>query len=210
MTQIRAQVITRRLTDLPRDSIVNTVHFRVDPIWDPVVDGPNWTNIATDLRNVFKASRQFIPDGYGVEVKVYDVQQAQPREVKAHAPWQLYNQPVSGDAAPREVALCLSFRGASNVPRQRGRIFIGPWAVGVMKERPEAGPRANLIALANGMANIGGVDIDWCVRSTFPVVAGNLGGTMYPVQASFVDDEWDTVRSRGLKSTARTSATHSE
>jgi len=80
----------------------------------------------------------------------------------------------------------------------------------VMLERPSADLRTNVLALATGLANIGGFDINWCVRSRFPILPGDQGGTMWPVQASWVDDEFDTIRSRGLRGTTRAVGVHSE
>jgi hypothetical protein len=209
MSRIRVQVITRRANDIPRDFIVNTLHFRVDPVWDPLVDGPNWTSLATDVRNVFLNLRQGVPVEYGAEVKVYDLDQDLPREVKGRAAWDIFAN-RAGTPGPREVALCLSFRGDRNIPRKRGRIFLGPYNNASCSEKPSNGLMANAVAIATGLAGIGGVDIDWCVRSTFPKQAGDQGGTMVPIQASWCDDEWDTIRSRGFRSTIRTTGAHSE
>ncbi len=202
MAQIRCQIITRRATDLAVDHITNVVHFNRSGAWEWLVDGLDVTSIANDVRDVFVAQRQGVPPGYGCEVKVYNVEQAEPRQLMYTAPWTAY-QNAAGVPAAREVALCLSFRGDRNLPRKRGRIYLGPFTKSAVDERPADVQRNGAIAIANGLAGIGGVDIDWCVRSGFPVVAGGLGGTMVPVQQAWCDDEWDTVRSRGLKPTLR-------
>jgi hypothetical protein len=209
MTQIRAQVITTRAGDLPRDHIVNQIHFATSAAWELITDGPNWTNIAEDIRDMFATRRQYIPTGYGVEVKVYNVDDALPREVMHHAPRVAYAEAAQAPG-PREVALCLSFHGARNIPRQRGRLFIGPWTQQVMGERPPAAAQATCLYLAEGLADIGGVDVDWSVRSKFPIELGDQGGTMHSIQHSWSDDEWDTVRSRGLRATGRQEQDHSE
>jgi hypothetical protein len=205
MTTVRAQVIIRRQNDLPIDHVTNTLFFDTDSpfTWVPQADeGLNETQLAKDLRDVFRA-RSYYPDGYGVEVKMYDMEDALPRRVKGHANWQTVTGIGTGAAGPREVAVCLSFRGAVNSARTRGRIFIGPWKTSVMDERPSEALRNNLLVLSDGIANLGGIDIDWGVRSaTF--------GTQVPVKLAWVDDEWDTIRSRGFKPTGRVTRTHNE
>lgn len=199
MTEIRALVIIRKETDLPRDHCTNTIYFDTDsPFTWP--EGPlaplDELQLAKDLRDVFRA-RSLYPTGTGVEVKMYDMQDAQPRQVKGHANWASLTGASSGEPGPREVACCLSFRGGQNTPRTRGRIFVGPWTKTSCAERPDASVRQQCINLATGIANVGGVNIDWCVRST-------ITGDQVPVKFAWVDDEWDTVRSRGLKATLKT------
>ncbi len=209
MAKLRAQIISSRPGDLPRDFIVNTVHFNIGGVFDFILDGPDPQGIANDVNALFANTRQFVPADYSVQTKVYDCEQAQPREIKATSPLTIYAQ-RAGVSMPREVALCLSFRGARNLPRQRGRIFIGPWSTSVAGIRPPAGAMANLEALADGLAGIGGVDVDWVVRSTFPKLAGDQGGTMVSIKESWTDDEWDTIRSRGLRPTTRNTHAHNE
>lgn len=202
MTELRCQVITRRASDLAIDHVTNTLYFDTDTPFSFALDNVNETQLAIDLRNVFRA-RQFHGSGYGVEVKIYDMADAMPRPVRGHALWAETTGAFSGAVAPREVALCLSFRGATNTARTRGRLFIGPFQVSQMQERPSQGLRENLGILATAIGNVGGIDIDWCVRSSF-------GNAMIPIKHAWVDDEWDTVRSRGVKPTVRSVTTLDE
>lgn len=209
MARMRCQIITRGASQLPKDHVVNTVHFSRAGLWDAVWSGPDAEDTANDVRDMFAATRQYIPPDYGVQVKVYDLDEPEPRFPKFTTSWVPYAQ-AGGVHAPREVALCLSFRGELNVPRQRGRIFLGPYIVSSMAIRPEAGIRTNALALATGLANIGGPDIDWCVFSKYPLAAGTDGGTMHSIQHAWVDDEWDTVRSRGFLASTRSTLALSE
>lgn len=205
MTEIRAQVITRKASDLPVDHITNTLYFDTDSPFtfiDEALAGVNETQLAKDLRDVFRA-RHFHASGYGVEVKMYDMADPMPRRVRGRAFWAETTGPFSSAIGPREVSVCLSFRGAVNSPRTRGRIFIGPYPVSQMQERPSQGLREQLGVLATAIGNVGGVDIDWCVRSSF-------ANAMVPVKHAWVDDEWDTMRSRGLKPTVRSVTTLDE
>lgn len=205
MTEIRALVITRKLTDLPIDHITNTLYFDTDSPWtwlDAALEGLNETQIAKDLRDVFR-SRQMHETGGGVEVKLYDLQDPIPRPVRGHANWLAATGLNTGAPGPREVALCMSFRGETNTKRTRGRIFLGPYPATQMATRPNATMQSDAMALATGIANVGGIDIDWCVRSGF-------GPSMHPVKHAWCDNEWDTMRSRGLKATGRVTSNHNE
>jgi hypothetical protein len=197
MSKIRVQVITRRATDLAADHIVNTVHF---DDFNVSVDGTDWQAFANDVREVFRTGRGGFPAGYGIETKVYNMADAMPRPIKATGAWQ-QGASSSPDHVPREVALCLSYYSERNLPRFRGRIFIGPWMFAA--ERPNDSQRTGLMTLATQLGAVGGIDVDW--------------GLWSPTRAAFskitnvwVDDEWDTIRSRGKKATNRMQATTSE
>lgn len=93
---------------------------------------------------------------------------------------------------PGEVALCLSFYSVRNVPRHRGRLYL---PVAHRSSGPGANPGLSImtdaIALAQAFGNLGGVNVDWSVWSTRDSVARKATDV-------WVDDEWDTVRSRGI------------
>jgi hypothetical protein len=104
---------------------------------------------------------------------------------------------------PRELALCLSFYGGQNIPRKRGRLYVPVCLFAsslTAAQRPTSTHRTKVAALAPAMADVGGADIDWIVWSRTNQSASQV--TNY-----FVDDEWDIVRSRGLRPTARTVGT---
>jgi hypothetical protein len=198
MSKIRVQVITRRLTDLAADHIVNSVYF--DDFNIAVQGGTDWQAFATDVRNVFKG-RALLPGGYGCETKVYDMADPEPRPVKASSPFAI-STTLGVGSLPREVALCLSYYSERNLPRFRGRMYVGPWPIG-LGERPSQGARDTLAALATSLAGIGGIDVDWGLWSP-------TRDAFSKITAGWVDDEWDTVRSRGMKATLRTPFVTSE
>jgi len=197
MSKIRVQVITRKATAVARDHVVNTVFFddfNIDP-----TAGTNWQAIANDVRDVFK-SRGGMPENYGVETKVYNMADAEPRPVKAVGAY-VAGSNAAGASGPREVALCLSYFSERNLPRFRGRLYIGPWQS--MGERPGAGNQQALKTLAQGLGNIGGPGVDWQLYSPTRTAFSK-------VTAGWVDDEWDTVRSRGLRAEGRLTYTTNE
>lgn len=194
---LRALVITRKSADLPRDVMTNTLYFKVDGpwSWDFELNTPEEHAIANDLRDVFRA-RVYHTTGMGVEVKLYDMADPIPRRALGKANWQAATGAGVGAPGPREVALCLSFRGALNIPRQRGRIYLPGPPMARLDERPALPMLEEMVPLATAIGNVGGPDVDWCVRSSF-------GPTMHPVKYAWMDNEWDTVRSRGLRPNAR-------
>jgi len=190
VSKIRVQVITRKANALAIDHIVNSVFFddfNIDP-----TGGTNWQNFANDVRDAF-VPRGGMPLGYGVETKVYDMADAKPRPVKATSAW-IAGSNSNGTSAPREVALCLSYYSERNLPRFRGRLYIGPW--NFAEERPAPGQIDAARDIAGRLANIGGPDVDWGLWST-------TRNAFSKVTNGWVDNEWDTVRSRGLKAITR-------
>lgn len=197
MPKGRFQVIARKSSDLARDHIVNTLFFDVFSAGGT----PDYDALATDLRAIFN-DRSMLPAGYGHEVKVYDMADPLPRPVVGSAAWAAASF-ASGESGPREVACCLSYYGDRNLKRQRGRIFVGPWRDTVMAERPNLTVRTTLQTMAEAFGGLGGVNVDWQQHS---VVANNYR----PVTDYWIDDEWDTMRSRGLRATTRLSGTVNE
>ena len=116
--------------------------------------------------------------------------------------WSLTDTPLLTEM-PQEVALCVSYANDSEalVPRarRRGRIYLSGWGEGDNTNGRPNNSVADALALAystyveavNDITNIAaGV---WS-RST---------GDVYQVERVYCDNEWDTMRSRGGKSTYR-------
>lgn len=131
-------------------------------------------------------------------VKVYDAQKAPPSYPLAD---RTNGTGFTVAAKPREVALCLSFYSQYNRPSYRGRLYIpGQFIGGTFGARP-TGSQMQLAAdwhaaFVSGMA----AHSQWCVYSR------KLDEQLM-VTNWFVDDEWDTVRSRGGRPTTRLTGT---
>lgn len=192
MTLYRAQVSAAADSTLPRDRVVNTLYFDDHGVTtDP--DG-----LATDLAEVFNTG-WYTRAPHEIDVRFYDLADAEPRPIKGRHIANAGAAPAS--QLPREVALCLSYYGGRNLPRQRGRIYLFvPGHTSGLAVRPGATIRADALALASAFAGLGGLDVDWVVHST-------LGDPSRNVDHAWVDDEWDTVRKRGLRATTRDAAT---
>lgn len=111
----------------------------------------------------------------------------------------------SGDPLPSEVALCLSFQGArvAGEPqaRKRGRIFLGPLRTSMNTSgRPTSASVGAILDAAedlyDGIAAIT-TGAGWEVWSP-------ANGTSEPIVEAWVDDAFDTQRSRGLAVTSKT------
>lgn len=141
-----------------------------------------------------------------VTVKAYDAEGTKPVYPAGEAVQHLGSSPAS--QCPREVALCLSFFSGHNAPRWRGRLYI-PFPVLMAQDgvapagRPTSTARASVGALAPIFQDLGGPDVDWSVYS-------KKDGVARPVTNWWVDDEFDTVRSRGQRATMRLTGTTSE
>jgi hypothetical protein len=183
-------------SSLPRDAAINTVYFNDHGVTsDP--DG-----LCGDVADMYLTNlTRTVP----IEVTAYDMADTKPRVPKGHA---VRNVGVSGTpgGVPREVAITLSFYAGTNRPRNRGRIFLPVYLMGLggIGQRPTSGQIDRALAWAvtpdASLPDIGGVDVEWCVWSETDQQAK-------PVTAGWVDDEWDTIRSRGLRSTTRTTFT---
>lgn len=195
MATYKVQVSCALDTILPRDRIVNTFHLDDHgALSDP-------SGLAEDTAGIFEtlygSSRE-------IDVRFYDTG-SPPNYPVAQFVRQL-GQPGPGTTGPREVALCLSYYGERNLPRTRGRMYICVAAgqnLSMSGNRPSAFTRDQLIALADGIAGLGGPDVDWIWWST-------IDGSHGPVKHAFVDDEWDVVRKRGFRPSTRTAKNYDE
>jgi hypothetical protein len=173
---------------LPKDSLVITPHFNdTGAGTDP--DGLA-QDLADGLTAVSDAARQ-------IKVTAYDAQGTPPVFPQAQAIANAGSFPPS--QVPREIALCFSFYSEQNRPRYRGRLYL-PW---VLKGGQSPGLRPSMTTantlgstLASLFSGLGGADVDWVVYSRVDDEARKVSNW-------WIDDEWDTVRSRGLRPTTR-------
>jgi hypothetical protein len=162
------------------DAIDNTLYFNVSGS----VDQPDYTSLVNDLMTIWAARQWSI--GRFIDIRAYNMDDATPRPIKARA-----TQQVTGTApsSPRQVALCLSYYADRNLPRQRGRIYLGPWATpGTSASAAQLG---QVIGLAPALAGLGGLNVDWSIYS--PTRQAHDA-----IKHAWVDDSWDIVRSRKM------------
>lgn len=195
MAQYRMQV-TRRVSTAPdaKDNVVNT--FYLDTDGAPITsDDPE--ALAEDACEVFANRINNVAPFDRVTCRAYNMSHPEPRLPVGEHTIEVIPGTQSG---PREVALCLSYYAGRNVPRRRGRMFIGPFPNSMMGERPSASVRGMLGGLAADISGLGGVNVQWVHYS--PTTR-----TFATVTNWWVDDEWDTIRSRGPRATERLQGT---
>lgn len=193
MAVYRAQVAWQIDSLAPRDRMTVNPHFTVaNPL-------PELDTIARDIAEGFNTIHPFSGE---LKCSVYDVHKPKPNYPEAvHT---INPGTMTTQTMPRELAVCLSFYSHDNVKRKRGRMYLPLFYVGVTDPRIEATlPLPQINATADMLANIGGIDVDWCVYS-------RTNDAAYPVTDWWYDNEWDVVRSRGLKGSSRVKGTTSE
>lgn len=202
---IRAQVILQGVSGMAEDRYVTTWAFAVSP--------PGTVN-ETALDDAAEALREFWEDSVGVgdtvkswlgsqvgsiTMNLYDLGQTPPREPH---PYDVISfTPTSSASFPSEVASCLSFYSDRNLPRQRGRVYIGPLKTTVADQpdgivRPKELFRTDLAAAAARLAGLTS-SVRWGVLS-------QADGVILEVTDGWIDDAFDIHRSRGEDATLRT------
>ena len=204
---IRAQVVFENVSKKPEDRIVNTFHFTDEAGYSTTTHwhwlarfyteptAPNTASVSSYLSP--KLSR----DAFACQVRLYDLGQAPPREPEVHF-FTLDPAGSSSPSVPNEVCSVLSFYGDRNLPRQRGRIYIGPLAATAIEDgTPDlrvSGAFRNAVADAARTLRTGDGTFKWCVYST---VSGSP--VTHDVTAGWIDNAFDTQRRRGAAATDR-------
>jgi len=193
-TLVRAQIVQQvRQADLGREFVVNDVYHEIADgiVWG----GVDFQNHANELRDLFaglasgSGSTFLLYANRGLTVKVYNMGDAKPRMPKAiatHTPttWE------SAGLAPREVACCVSYYGINpGIKTGRGRIYVGPFLLSALAETVTASTATELLDLGHGLFDIGGQNVKHVVHS-------QKLGTNTTVQNYWVNNLWDTMRSR--------------
>lgn len=183
MSVVKVQASFACDSALPRDRCVITPHYFSD---DPqaLVD-----KLLLNLKAI-----TLVGAAVDLSLKAYDVAGPPP-----HYPVGTATQTGSSvtSPGPREVSLCLSYYAGFNRKRYRGRLYIpNAFVGGPIGLRPTSGQRAGAMAFGNALGKSLPSGSQWVVWST-------VDNTHRPVTNYWVDDEWDTVRSRGLRSTTR-------
>ena len=195
-TDYRLMMSAYKPTEPVRDRVVNVFHLQ--NTLAPVLTQQDEEQLCVDAAILWATYRPYPAGWTEVEARLYSLADPEPRVPKHTQVASVVN--FAGAAGPREVALCLSFYSEVNRPRSRGRLYIGPWPSSQMVERPNlngAGtPGEYLATLAQGIADLGGVDIDWQIHSLRDIA-------FKKVTNWWIDNEWDTQRRRGLRGTER-------
>lgn len=210
---LRAQVSLDNDDGIPRDRVMNTYHFQAaNPDVSDSMDG-----ITSALEEFYDGIGSFLSSvlaGTG-SVAFYELTDAEPRaplDVRA------IEFDPGPDKIPNEVAICLSLRGdpISGVPaaRRRGRIFLGPLStlsVGggtgdcfITEDATEGiGTAANALFVATAAAGCPWRVLSRTILGSPPWTNAELLAASFIIVGGYVDNAFDTIRSRGAAPLAR-------
>lgn len=229
-----AQVTLQYQSGLPRDVTENVFHF---------VDFSSDTASVAAAQQIAQRLADFYSAPVGgncvdsffsplmlplAKVKVYDFGAAHPRPILYQDSWTMGLQNASLGALPPEVALCISAYGTVNVKRERGRQYIGPFALNAITTGPDgySEPSPNLITalvaagkrlsqntgdvaqgsttLLPGTPATGPAKALWAVLSMIGTGTKAAPAPNFTlINSGWVDNEWDGQRRRRVASTAR-------
>jgi len=183
MGHYRAQIAFQMDSALPRDAVTINPHYFCD----------NAQALADQLKANLLAAADVGPT-WPFTIKVYDAQKAPPS-------YPLYSTTngtgFKATTYPREVAVCLSYYATVNRPRWRGRLYL-PGAL----LTPTLGLRPNATTM-NKALSFRTILTSAMPEGTYMEVWSPTAGEGHGVTNWWVDDEWDIVRSRGLKGSTR-------
>jgi hypothetical protein len=207
------QVGLERLGALPEDVSTNTWHFEGD---DPATFDSLLPGLVDRVRVFYQAigSRLSSALSGNFTIKVYDWSDPLPRVPKSQTTYVL----TKGTAMmPSEVALCLSYKGAVSsgavAARRRGRVFLGPLSTGAgtggtSDFRPIETAATQILDAAKVMATGSGGAFRLAIYSPTTKAQGGSDDASWNDATSFwIDNAFDTIRSRGASPTLRWPAT---
>jgi hypothetical protein len=219
MPVLRAQVRIPHASGTPRDTVTNTWHFLA-----ATGAGDDQADVLSSLADFYNADNalgrsvgSFLADGIdrtGVRVRLYTVQP----DGSSGDPLSDTAMPITdaggSNSAPSELAVCLSFMAddSSGAPirNRRGRIYLGPVSTETFEEisnvvRVYDTARTAIKDAAVRLIGLGDVlGVQWSVYSQKWKDTHPLDSSAFPVSSGFVDNEFDVQRSRGIRTSART------
>lgn len=215
---VRAQSIWHGPSGLPTDRFVTTWAF----VRDQAVTGDAGTQadeVAERLREFWLEPTDASPNvafyipgsivDLGLEIRCYDLGEAvTPPQERTPRIYEYEAIGMGGNNStplPREVAVTLSFYAERNQPRLRGRVYLGPFTSSALTVEPDdarvsTSMRTAIVKAAHRLSSAGmgvGDRMQWGVLS-------QMDQEIRPVTHGWVDDAFDTIRSRGQDPLTRT------
>jgi hypothetical protein len=195
---------------LPEDRYVNTFWFRqpegsfstaqaADTIADRLQAFYEDAGVGLNPLTWF-LSNQAIDEARGLEVRVYDTDEVEPRTPYTE------QRSLTGFVAtvplPNEVAVVLSYYATRNIPRRRGRVYIGPLNLNALSTTENDGDGTPPLSLRQALqwaaeTLSGYEDMPWSVAS-------RKDGVLRTITNGWVDNAFDTQRRRGVQANLRT------
>jgi hypothetical protein len=208
---LNVQAVFERASALPEDRVINTFTFLWDTTGAPIGDRMNAIRDALDdfyfLNTAGGSSiRAYLSNTLkSLTYRGYNSFDPEPREATVR-PSTDFLAPPAGNPLPSEVSVVASFYAGRNLPRQRGRVYLGPLSQTASNAPSstdiDSRPATLLITtIAQAMARLrdatGIAATPWAVHST----VDNLARV---ITSGWVDNAFDTQRRRGASATSRT------
>lgn len=226
MTIVRAAAVLAMDSGDSLDNVVNVWHFETA---SPVTVG-TCSTIGTQLSYFYQALAPLMSKHVASsaaeqhEVILSSVTPGGPGREDDMVSKVIWRTPFSlsgataGTGLPAEVAIALSFRaslvgfpeeasGGTIRPasRRRGRVFLGPFSTGISDNLGTTCrvDTSQLVTVLTAYAAMVGLMNDNADAPVYHVVYSPSNGVANIVEYAWIDDAFDTVRSRGVKSTGR-------
>lgn len=206
MAIYRIQVRIPGVSNVAEDIITNTWHIegtgtglldamsKIRSFYNDAAPGN-----AQPLRNLMTAATI----GTNWRAVAYNLADSEPRTPVRDEGWTI--NPGGGNPMPTECAACFSYQGGrisgTNQARRRGRLFLGPWVTAMIAGNGRVAGLLQVSICRAGKELLKQSDdaTDWTW-----VVYSPTDNAAVPIIDGWVDDAWDTVRSRGPKPSSRT------
>jgi hypothetical protein len=203
MALLRSLVTSFMTGDISRDYVTNTVYHTVGL---GVLTGPDYDNHAQEILDAFKGAAPDVFPVYqarNVDVKVYDMADAEPRPERSHKS----ATGNEGHVTPAELAVTLSYYADRNIQGSRGRIFIGPVHIADINYRPTDTVRAGVLKLGDALFNIGGENVAHVLYHP-KTTPEHAAGSTSVINHYRVSDSWGVVHRRGQRPTGWQTSDH--
>ncbi len=197
---MRVQVTLPSVTALPEDDIVNTWAFAGQWQQSGNVAMEGIRLALADFYASWGQWRPFELVNSPAIIKFYDLGFPPPR-IPFETSFVIARNGAM--AAPEEVAACLSFYSIRNLPRHRGRVFLGPLSV---DSYSRANGHTRLSQAFREAMSLAALTLrDSMVANGTPwQVVSQVDMAARPITGGWIDNALDTIRKRGPKPTART------
>ena len=219
MAILRAQVVLPFVSNKPEDVTVNTFHF-ISALSREAAS----PQIFNALNEFYNTNAPAVPPGtapgtkiadylsnalsrvaLAAKIKVYDMADAKPRQGTVTDMSLFPSQFTDDKELPAEVACVGSYFAERNVPRRRGRVYIGPFMQAAtadsasQRSAPADGLQKTIAGavmrlITPSLATV--PDIDFAVFS-------RVDGIARIATKGWCDNAWDTQRRRGQDATSR-------
>jgi|SRR5687768_3209162 len=205
----RAQAIFTGDTGAGEDVFVNSFVFENTSGLGPA-DDPAEERVAVALKEFYSLNApngrslvSYMPQSVitnTLKIKVYDLGDQPPRFPKE------FSYPIVPSASgplPTQIACCLSYYSGRSLPRNRGRIFLGPLIASTIATVANVGPRFDPAFLetvtqcAERLRNGNGQSVQWALLSQADSATKIING-------GWVDDRPDIITGRAIDTKTRT------